>query len=1257
MRELAARPNGEPDRGLTCPKSRLVGRDAELAALLGLGEAVRAGLGRAVLIIGEPGLGKTRLLDEWQSADRATAARPPLRWTRGSCPSDSRGLAHHLLLSLLRSLIGVPPTASEPDVRAALSALIQDLFASGEDGGSEPGQGRGAAMYAFLAHLLSLEPEGPAAGGTQQLDPQTLQAQYLVALRQLLQALAVRGPLVLILENLHWADPSSTELLIRLLPLAAAVPVLFCLVTRPDYDAPGWKMVAAVRELMGGSLTELTLPALSGPDSRQLVSELLCPGTVPEEILTLVLTKAEGNPLFIEQVVRALVDRGAIVLQEGQWVLRKEIASVEIPDTLQGALLARIDRLPDEARTILHVASVIGRQFPTRVLEQVLNRPRTWLVGHLNALESAGLVSVSQVTPELAYRFQSALVQEVAYHSMLASDRQRMHLAVGETMERIYPREQLSGELASILAHHFLQSFASGSDYAPAGQRALEYLTLAGDAALAAYANREAEGHYRQALELARGLAHPQVGLADLLFGLGEALSRQSCLREAIQVWREGIGSYRAMGDGDRVARLYALAARAAWYCGEPAEGWRLCQEGLAAVDGLPDSPGVAVLVHEAARALYFNGQAPDQARPLCLRALEMARRLNAVEVEAEALATLGILPDQPPEAAMSVLTRAVELAESAGLLPQARRAHNNLASILQESLADFRAAQEHLQRAAELSRQTGSVEGEIVALSNLEGLLLLTGDLERAETVTPTLRRLLDESANPGPAAMGMRINEALRWRYRGELAEAIRQLRACQVEARQRGEAEHLFLASSSLAEAVLESWTLPGFSGVGETSDENAAQIEAVLVEAIEIGDQRPPAGSMWPRCLLGMVRARQGRFQDARCLVAETREMAGARLAPLGEVRLLWAEATIAAVEHRWAEAFAAFESVTALFERLGMRWWWARALYGWAEAYISRGEPADLDRARALLREAQAMFEELHVPRYATWARERSQASMAHLYAYALAHRQVTQELVIAGQVQMSFLPASPPSVPGWQLSAVLKPARETSGDFFDFIPLPNGRWGIVVADVADKGIGAALYMALSRTLIRTYASEYHARPDFALRVTNRRILTDTQADTFVTAFYGVFDPSTGILNYCNAGHNPPYLLHVDRSADAGEAARIVAQPLHRTGMALGVTRDAMWEEAVIHMDPGSLLLLYTDGITEAHNAQATLFGEERMLQAVQTAIATQAGQGLTAQDIQNALLTAVREFAGDTPQFDDITLMIIVRDLADGAQE
>ncbi|MFL7811657.1 MAG: PP2C family protein-serine/threonine phosphatase [Anaerolineae bacterium] len=245
-----------------------------------------------------------------------------------------------------------------------------------------------------------------------------------------------------------------------------------------------------------------------------------------------------------------------------------------------------------------------------------------------------------------------------------------------------------------------------------------------------------------------------------------------------------------------------------------------------------------------------------------------------------------------------------------------------------------------------------------------------------------------------------------------------------------------------------------------------------------------------------------------------------------------------------------------------------------------------------------------------------------------------AHQQVAQELAVAWKIQESFLPRVLPEIPGWQLAATLEPCRETSGDFYDLISLPDGKVGLLVADVADKGTGAALYMALSRTLIRTYAVEHVDHPERALAAANRRILGDAQADLFVTVFYGVLDPASGQLAYCNAGHNPPYVLR-------GQSRETVA--LRRTGMPLGVFDDAAWEERQIQLGPGEAMVLYSDGITEAQNAAGELFGEARLLQAVQL------GSGYTARELEEALLGAVRAFRGSEPQSDDITLLVVAR--------
>lgn len=247
-----------------------------------------------------------------------------------------------------------------------------------------------------------------------------------------------------------------------------------------------------------------------------------------------------------------------------------------------------------------------------------------------------------------------------------------------------------------------------------------------------------------------------------------------------------------------------------------------------------------------------------------------------------------------------------------------------------------------------------------------------------------------------------------------------------------------------------------------------------------------------------------------------------------------------------------------------------------------------------------------------------------------------ANKKMERELALAGEVQASFLSHEPPTMPGWELSVALKPARETSGDFYDFIVLPNRRLGILIADVVDKGVAAALYMALSWTLIRTYAMQYTLQPERVLSAVNRRILSDTTSDQFVTAFYGVLDAATGALIYCNAGHCPPYVVSAQGS---GEAKRLA-----RTGIVLGVFEDRTWEQEAVQLEPGDVLVLYTDGITEAQNERKEFYGEDRLLESVT------ANLGHPAREIQDGIVADVQAYVGNAPQHDDITLAVLVRD-------
>ncbi len=361
-RVLGERKGAVRTRGIAGLASPMVGRQREFSTLMQIITDVRGGRGSIVAIVGEAGLGKSRLVAEWRK-NALRQSGVPLRWVEGRCLSYASSIAHHLSTDILRALIGVPVGSSEEETHTALRKNLETLL--GDDMKD---------VYPFLGHLLGLKLEEEMAARVKYLDGPALQAQYIAAYKRFLQAQAEAAPTVIVCEDLHWADPSSVELGNQILPMAANSPIVFVFVTRADKDAPGWKLVAQAHEIAGVGATELYLAPLSETDSKQLVSNLLEVEALPENLRQLILAKAEGNPFFVEEVIRMLIDRGGITRDEksGKWTVTREIETIEIPDTLQGVLTARIDRLSEDAKRVLQIASVIGRKFPVKVLERVL---------------------------------------------------------------------------------------------------------------------------------------------------------------------------------------------------------------------------------------------------------------------------------------------------------------------------------------------------------------------------------------------------------------------------------------------------------------------------------------------------------------------------------------------------------------------------------------------------------------------------------------------------------------------------------------------------------------------------------------------------------------------------------------------------------------------------------------------------------------------------------------------------------------------
>jgi class 3 adenylate cyclase len=366
-RAAPERKRGLEREGLASP---MVGREVPLEKLRSLLQVVRAGRGRVAFLVGEPGIGKSRLLaelrrgieDEAPAAPGTTGASgdAPATWIEGRCVSYGRNLPYQLLIDLVRSTLGISFIATDAEARGQLDRALASLI--GEEAGD---------VAPYLAHLLSLPLRG-AELDLAKVEPDVMQGRYVASIVRLFRALSARGPLVVVCEDVHWADPASTDVIRAVLPLAAQLPVLFLATLRAETDSAGWALIAVAREGFGEALTEIRLEPLTEGESRSLVSNLLEIESLPGHVRDLILARAEGNPFFVEEVVRMLIERGVITLRDERWVATADIASIDIPDTLHGLLLARIDQLSDDAKRSLRIASVIGRQFPVRVLEQVL---------------------------------------------------------------------------------------------------------------------------------------------------------------------------------------------------------------------------------------------------------------------------------------------------------------------------------------------------------------------------------------------------------------------------------------------------------------------------------------------------------------------------------------------------------------------------------------------------------------------------------------------------------------------------------------------------------------------------------------------------------------------------------------------------------------------------------------------------------------------------------------------------------------------
>ena len=472
-------------RGLAGLVSPLVGRLAEAQALQAALQLQTSG--GIVTLVGEAGLGKSRLVAE----ARHSLAAGSLRWVEGRCLSYGGPIAYLLWLDVLRGLLGVKledaPLAVRDTLRQQILALCPDQF---------------DAVYPYLGRLLALPLETEAEAVVRRLDGRSLRAGSFRAVETVLEWTARQRPLVVVCEDLHWADPTSIELLEYLLPLTERVPILYICAFRPEREHGCWRIKETIAPHYRH--TNLELLALSPNESTALIGNLLHIQDLPAELCARILNRAEGNPFYVEEIIRSLINSGVIVREAeaespatptGRCHATREAAEIVLPDTLQGVLVARIDRLQEESKRVLQMASVIGRVFLYRILAAIAQTEQE-LDEHLEILKQEEMIRERAQVPELEYIFKHELTREAAYHGLLRKQRQVFHRQVAETLERLF--QDRIEEQVDLLAYHW--------ERAEELQKAVPYLLQAGQKAVRMSANQEAIAHFTRGLELLQAL-------------------------------------------------------------------------------------------------------------------------------------------------------------------------------------------------------------------------------------------------------------------------------------------------------------------------------------------------------------------------------------------------------------------------------------------------------------------------------------------------------------------------------------------------------------------------------------------------------------------------------------------------------------------------------------------------------------------------------------------------------------------------------
>jgi len=505
-------------------RADLVGREAELLQLQEAVERLKTGKGSVIALCGGPGTGKSRLVEEF----KASLDLSKIRWREGHAYPYAQNVTYFPIIDLMNRAWKIEEGDPPATVREKIESGIERLLGSKEQ----------VAPYVGSLYALSY-PE------IEDVSPEFWRSRLFEGVQAIAAALTQYGPTIFCFEDIHWADPSTLDLL-RYLISELRHPALYLCVYRPPFSL----FTSHQLRSLGKSYEEIGLHDLSPSDAQEMLKSLLKAEAIPAELRKFIRDKTEGNPFYLEEAINSLLESGALARENGTWRLTRQLVESDVPATVQGVIAARLDRLDREMKRVLQEASVIGRAFLFEILKKITEIEQP-IDSFLHGLERLDLIRARSVEPELEYIFKHALTQEVVYNGLLKKERREIHERIGLVMEHLFQDRLM--EFYETLAFHFKQGRSV--------IKAVKYLMKSGEKSLKRFALEESQQYYQEAYDLLSKKpdksSEEQELLIDLVVEWGMVFYYTGHYRTYIGILQSQEDLARSLSDKVRVGRFY----------------------------------------------------------------------------------------------------------------------------------------------------------------------------------------------------------------------------------------------------------------------------------------------------------------------------------------------------------------------------------------------------------------------------------------------------------------------------------------------------------------------------------------------------------------------------------------------------------------------------------------------------------------------------------------------------------------------------